>query len=130
MSTMARIFVKYPRFAAAVLYLLGFFLLTNAHAGVIINEIMYHPSSENVAEEYIELFNNSPTNTSVANWKFSKGVLFTFPNVTIPAGGYLVVAANVAAFTNKYPGVASVVGGWTGRLSNSRNDIDLDDAVS
>jgi hypothetical protein len=56
-------------------------------------------------------------------------VQFNFPNVTLAAGGYLVVA-DVTAFTNKYPGVANVIGNWTGRLSNSRNVIDLDDAMS
>ncbi|MCI0746014.1 MAG: lamin tail domain-containing protein [Verrucomicrobia subdivision 3 bacterium] len=96
---------------------------------VIINEIMYHPSSENVLEEYIELHNRAGTNVNLGGWRFSNGVEFTFaPNTILPANGYLVVAAHRQTFTNKYPGVLNVVGNWVGILSNTRNDIDLDDA--
>ncbi len=101
----------------------------SAGAQVVINEIMYHPASENVLEEYIELHNRSTTNVNVSGWRFSNGVDFTFPaNTIIPANGYLVVAAHRPTFVVKYPGVANVIGNWVGVLSNSRNDINLDDA--
>jgi len=100
---------------------------TNA-TGVIISEIMYHPSSENVLEEYIELLNKGGSAVNLAGWRFSGGVQFTFPNVSIPAGGYLVVAADTNVFKAKYPAVNNVVGNWTGFLNNSGEDIDLDDA--
>jgi hypothetical protein len=95
---------------------------------IVINEIMYHPSSENPLEEYIELFNQGATAINLSGWRFTDGVDFTFPNVTIPAGGYLVIAANTNVFKAKYPGVENVIGNWTGSLSNSREDIDLADA--
>ncbi len=98
---------------------------TNA-AGVVISEIMYHPSSENVLEEYIELHNKGASAVNLNGWRLSAGVQFTFTNVSIPAGGYLVVAANTNAFAAKYPGVTNVVGNWTGFLNNSSEDIDLD----
>jgi hypothetical protein len=104
------------------------YLLDPNRVPVVINEIMYHPQSENPLEEFIELYNYGSAPVTVAGWRFSSGVQFTFPNTSIPAGGYLVVAANVAAFSAKYPGVANVIGNWTGTLSNSREDIDLDDA--
>ncbi|MBN2505357.1 MAG: lamin tail domain-containing protein [Verrucomicrobia bacterium] len=97
--------------------------------GVIISEIMYHPSSENVLEEYIELHNKGAGAVNLTGWRFSDGVEFTFPSVTLPGGGYLVVAADVAAFTAKYPGVTNVIGNWVGLLSNGSEDIDLDDAL-
>jgi hypothetical protein len=100
---------------------------TNA-VGVIISEIMYHPSSENVLEEYIELFNKGGTAVNLNGWRFSGGVQFTFPNITLPGGGYLVVAANTNVFATKYPDVNNVVGNWTGFLNNAGEDIDLDDA--
>ena len=101
----------------------------SGRAQVVINEIMYHPASENVLEEYIELHNRATTNVNVSGWRFSNGVDFTFPASTImPANSYLVVAAHRQTFIAKYPGVANVIGDWVGVLSNSRNDIDLDDA--
>jgi len=101
----------------------------NSAGSVIISEIMYHPASEDVREEYIELSNVGATNVNLAGWRFTQGIRLTLPNVTIAPGDYLVVAADLTAFTNKYPAVTNVIGGWTGRLSNSRDDIDLDDAT-
>ncbi len=98
---------------------------TNA-AGVVISEIMYHPSSENVLEEYIELFNKGSSPANLNGWRLSKGVQYAFTNATIPPGGYLVVAANTNAFATKYPGITNVVGNWVGFLNNSSEDIDLD----
>jgi hypothetical protein len=99
------------------------------YSQVVINEIMYHPGSENVAEEYIELHNRASTNVNIGGWRISNGVEFTFPsNTVIQANGYLVVMADDETFATKYPGVLNVVGNWTGILSNSRNDINLDDA--
>src|SRR4026208_680724 len=110
-----------------ILVLLGCW---KSSAAALINEIMYHPSSEDIREEYIELLNTGTTNVNLSGWRFSKGVQFVFPNVTLAASGYLVVAADVTALTKKKPGVGNVIGNWTGRLSNSRNTINLDDAAS
>ncbi|MDO8540573.1 MAG: lamin tail domain-containing protein [Opitutaceae bacterium] len=96
-------------------------------ADVVINEIMYHPSSEATTEEYVELHNTSASPVSLEGWKFTSGVSFTFPNVSLPAGGYLVVAADRAAFVAKYPAMVNFVAGWTGHLSNSANSIVLKD---
>jgi len=107
---------------------------------VVINEVMYHPGygeygqadyvPENIAEEYVELYNRGPGAVNLQDWQFTQGVAYTFPNVSIAAGDYLVVAADVAAFLAKYPSVnpAKVVGGWTGRLSNAGQDLELEDA--
>ncbi len=104
---------------------------------VVISEIMYHPyhSQEGTIEpepvelEYIELYNRGILPVSLENWRFSDGVDFTFPAFTLEPDQYLVIAADVAAFTDAYPDVDPyfVMGGWQGRLSNSGEDIDLDD---
>jgi len=108
----------------------------NRLEGVIINEIMYHPyhsttgpiEPENLGEEYIELFNNGIYELNLDGWRFIDGVNFSFPNdVNIGVGQYLVVAADVNAFTAKYPAVTNVIGGWDGRLSNSGEKIELVD---
>ncbi len=85
---------------------------------MVINEIMYHPSSENSLEEYIELLNLGPNSVNLNGWSFARGVDFTFPNIDVAAGGYLVVAADTDTLQAKYPGITSVVGPWSGQLSN------------
>ncbi|MCA9200299.1 MAG: lamin tail domain-containing protein, partial [Planctomycetales bacterium] len=103
----------------------------NARNSVVINELMYSlpraglTDAENIDEEFIELHNRSSQAISLAGWRFTRGVDFTFPAVSIPANGYLVVAANVASFQAKYPGVNNVVGNWTGKLSNNGETVEL-----
>lgn len=106
-------------------------LVPVSRAEVVISEIMYHPLGENSAEEYIEVHNNGGVPVDVSGWKFTRGVVFDFPTETpaIPAGGYLVVAADDAAFTAKYPTVSNFVAGWAGQLSNSSNTITLTNSV-
>jgi hypothetical protein len=100
----------------------------SAVAQVWINEIMYHPASEDIREEYIELYNAGAGAVDLAGWQFSRGVRFTVPAVTIPAGGYLVVAADVDVFTSVHGPGLPVVGNWEGRLSNRAEDLELVDA--
>ncbi|MCA9216405.1 MAG: lamin tail domain-containing protein, partial [Planctomycetales bacterium] len=103
---------------------------------VVINEIMYSLpregilDAENIDEEFIELFNRSTNDVNLNDWQITRGVEFEFPDVTIPANGFLVVAANVDSFHAKYPGVENVVGGWTGKLSNDGETIELVNASS
>jgi len=111
--------------------ILGWFLsaVPCAHAQVRITELMYHPASENPAEEYVEVQNLAGTNVTLAGWQFTKGLAFTFPStLTLPPGGRLVVVADTNAFAAKYPGVTNYVGNWTGRLNNTDETIRLEDA--
>lgn len=101
----------------------------NYEGRVVINEIMYHPVSQLETEEYIEIYNRGGSAVNLAGWSITRGVDFAFPSMTLPSGGYLVIAADPAAFSAKYPGVANVIGGWTGRLSNTREDVELEDAT-
>src|SRR5882672_11139356 len=98
---------------------------------VMINEIMYHPAPdtpEDTSREWIELHNKGVAAVNLTGWRLTKGVNFTFTNSTIPAGGYLVVAANLTSFRAQYPAVSNVVGNWVGILSNNGDQIQLDDA--
>lgn len=105
-------------------------LNTNAvfQGQIVINEVMFHASSESTAEEYVELFNRGPAAVNLLGWQLNGGINFTFPNVTVAANSYLVAAANTDIFTAKYPGVGNVVGNWTGQLSNTEEEIELEDA--
>ena len=86
-------------------------------AGVLINEIMYDPPGSDDAE-WLELHNTSNAAVSLAGWRVSEGVSFTFtPQHVIPANGYLVLARDAAAFTAVYPQV-SCTGEFKGKLSN------------
>ena len=96
--------------------------------GVEINEIHYHPSSEDVREEFVELHNTGDEAVSLEGWSLSRGVRFDFPKATVPPHGYLVVAANAAIFAAKHPGVQPIVGGWEGVLSNRGETIRLENA--
>ena len=107
--------------------------VADPNVNVVISEIMYHPSSHSDLEEYIELYNAGLAPVNLADWQLADGVQFTFPNVTINAGQYLVVAADLEAFAAKYPTVTNVVGGWTdvpagtepGVLSDAGENIQL-----
>lgn len=117
--------------------LLGCWLgVFQAAAAPVISEIYYHPphaltSPEPVAQEWIEIHNPDLFPANMDGWVFTKGISYTFaPGTQLPAGGRLVVAANLPAFQAAYPGVTNVVGGWTGRLSNSGEAIELVDSLS
>src|SRR5947208_13096757 len=88
-------------------------------ADVVISEIMFHPSSGDDGQEYVELYNRGDASANLTGWSFDKGINYNFSGGALNPGTYLVVAANLAKFQAKYPSVSNVVGGWTGALSNS-----------
>jgi hypothetical protein len=95
---------------------------------VVINEVMYHPITEDARDEWIELHNRGAAAADLSNWRFTQGVAYTFaPGTVIPAGGFLVVSANRARFLTRYPAVApaSVVGDWSGSLADGGELIRL-----
>lgn len=108
--------------------LLSLVMAVPSRGDVVINEIMYHPESEDVREEFIELLNNGPEPVDVSGWQFVRGVRYVVPPGSMLApGGVLVVCADPATFGARYPGIANFVGGWDGILSNSGQDIVLAD---
>src|ERR1044071_8968681 len=100
----------------------------SAFGGVVINEIMYHPASTNVLEEWVELLNTGTTNVNLSGWRFTRGVHFTFPtNTTLAAGAYIVVAADAATFAAKHPGTGNVAPGSAGPIVG--HTLELDDVA-
>ncbi len=97
---------------------------------VVINEIMYHPVSEDDADEYIELHNIGSSAVSLAGWSFTRGISYDFPTTTvIPAGGYLVVARDRARLTARYGlDPSQVLGNYRGNLDDGGEKIRLRDA--
>ena len=95
---------------------------------VVINEIMYHPISGQIEDEFVELYNRGTNTAKVGGWKFLNGIRFTFPASTvIPAGGYLVVAKSAARLALNYPGLtsANLVGDFSGTLSHGGERLTL-----
>jgi hypothetical protein len=83
-----------------------------------VTELMFHPRSPAGAEtnlsygegdyEYIELRNTGSGAIGLAGTRISNGVTFDFTQGsvdTLAAGDYVLVVANRAAFTNRYPSV-------------------------
>ncbi|MES2568788.1 MAG: CotH kinase family protein, partial [Verrucomicrobiota bacterium] len=71
--------------------------------------------------------NASAGPVSVAGWRLTSAVEYTFPpNTTIAAGGYLIVAENPAAIQTKFGKTA--IGPWIGNLSSKGEVIRLRNA--
>ena len=109
---------------------------------IVINEIMYHPdwpaggSYNNDRYEYIELHNTSSGPVTLydqddGSWKFTDGIDYTFPvspnEVTIPAGGYILVVKDPNAFSWRYPGVSAgiIYGPYDGWLANGGEKVEI-----
>ena len=101
--------------------------VTRSAKNIVINEIMFNPTSGNELEEFIELANIGTEPISLAGWQFDSGVTLTFPDVAIPAGGFLVISADPVIFEATYGVPPGVPEGWIGRLSNSGERIRLID---
>ena len=109
---------------------------------IVISEIMYNPdwpesgSYTNDQYEYIELKNISAEPVTLycddktEPWKFTDGVEFIFPAdtpVTIPAGGYILIAKKPEAFSWRYPSVPDsiIFGPYDGNLNNAGESLEL-----
>lgn len=100
-------------------------------SSIIINEINYDPADPTKREEFIEFHNPTGATIDMSGWILDAGVDFIFPGgVTIPAGGYLTVVENAAAFAAKYPSAPAPAGVWAAgdQLANSGENIRLRDS--
>jgi hypothetical protein len=94
---------------------------------IVINEMMYKPISGNDDDQYIELYNKGTNTVDLTGWQFTAGVTFTFPSVTLPPNGYLVVAKNLTNLLAKYPNLnnGNTVGNYGGKLSHNGEQVTL-----
>ena len=107
-----------------------FFVVVLALAGragaVVINEIHFNGRDNTVKNEFIELYNTSPSAVSMAGWRISGGVDYIFPaGTSIPANGYLLVAASPATILAKFSKTA--LGPWAGSLNSDGETVRLRD---
>ena len=105
------------------------FFSTPTKPPIVVNEIHYKPADRTRPTEFIELANPSATAFDLSGWRLLGGVDHRFPPGTIiPAGGFLVVAANSAAFQSYYG--FPPAGQWLGTLRNSGENIELRNAAN
>ena len=96
---------------------------------VVINEVQYDPASGKDGEQFVEIYNRSPTAVDLGKWRLSGGISFTFPtNTTLAPGGYLVVAGKVAELLLSHPTLnpAMVAGSFNGKLAHGGDVVRLD----
>ncbi len=100
-------------------------------ADIVINEIMYNPSGDQGDDdfyEFLELYNNEDYDVDLSGWNFTAGIEFTFgDNVTLAAGGYLVLAKAPDSIEDYYS-ITGVYGPFDGNLGNSGELVQLADA--
>ncbi len=93
-----------------------------------LTEVMYNPA-DGQELEYLEMQNVGGSTLDLNGARFTDGIEYTFDNVQLMSGQFLIVAKDTAAFAGKYDAQgATVVGGYNGRLSNGGETIELVDA--
>ncbi len=110
------------------------FEVTSTKNNLRITEIMYHPQDANDGSdpntEFIELKNISTQTINLNLVSFTDGVDFTFPDMNLAAGDYVVVVEDQNAFTSRYPSFSGIIAGeYTGKVSNAGERLELCDAL-
>lgn len=95
---------------------------------IVINEIMYKAISDDVDDEYVELYNRGSHAVDLGGWRFVAGIEFEFPaNTLLAADGYLVIARNASHLKTNYPdlNLANTVGDFRGNLRDQGERVAL-----
>ena len=105
------------------------FNVGNVRDNLRITEIMYNPAEPDT--EYVELKNISNTESINLNLvEFNNGIEFTFDDVLLSPGQYVVVVEDQDTFENMYGTGLNIAGQYEGQLSNSGEKIKLVDAAA
>ncbi|REJ83164.1 MAG: T9SS C-terminal target domain-containing protein [Bacteroidetes bacterium] len=95
------------------------------------NEINYNSDGAMNSGDWVELYNYGTVALDISGWKFRDEEdhhTFKFPTGTvIPAGGFLVLIEDTAAFRQRYPSVTNKIGPIGFNLSNGGEEIRLFD---
>lgn len=98
-----------------------------------ITEIMYHPQAPTDAgepnEEFIELTNIGDETINLNLVRFTNGIDFTFPNLELAPGQYIVVVQDREVFVARYSNRIQIAGQYSGSLNNAGERITLQDAA-
>ncbi len=93
-----------------------------------ITELMYHPDND-PNDEYVELTNTGNETINLNLVKFTNGIDFTFGDIDLAPGEYVVVVQDQAAFNARYGIGINIAGRYSGRLNNAGEKVRLEDAV-
>jgi len=105
----------------------GDFSYANALAlldGLRVTELMYHASAGS-SYDYIELQNVGDTTLNLTGVRLSDGIDFTFGQMLLDPGRYVVVVKNLTAFRSTYGTGINIAGEYSGNLSNGGERIVL-----
>ncbi|MGL1902656.1 MAG: lamin tail domain-containing protein [Fibrobacterales bacterium] len=98
---------------------------------VKLSEIHYHPKDSGLVDddeyEFLEFYNTSDQELSLKDLRFTSGVNYWFPDITIKPDSFYVIASNATEFTARY-GFAPHAE-YTKGLSNSGESICLRDGL-
>ncbi len=109
---------------------------------LVLSELNYHPHEPTQEElainpawtredfEFVEVLNLGALPVDLNGVKLAQAIEFTFPMISLPVGGRIVVVRNQAAFTTRYGTGINIAGTYSGTLSDSSEPISLVDSAS
>lgn len=117
----------------------GFFILAGAvHAAandIIFTEIMYNPAGTDTKMEWVEIFNAGSGDVTLVpgsgndSWRFNDGSNHTLTlaqgSLTMPAGGYAILASDAQTFLDAHAGFSNTVIDTVMSLNNTSDAIQL-----
>ena len=116
------------------------FVIPASQSELRISELHFNPAVPTAAEiaagyndnddfEFIEIYNPSTTGTiNLSGVQLSDGVTFVFSDTDLLPGQRAVVVEDVDAFMQRYGDSDTVLGQWSGSLSNSGEEVALLDS--
>ena len=97
------------------------------NAKLVMTEINYRsPLGGTDSLEFIEIYNNDAAPWNLQNFQFTKGIEYSFPNMTVNPQGYVLLAKSAQWIQNTY-GVTALQWNAGGALSNQGEAIVLKD---
>ena len=96
-----------------VFVLMSFLITSTLYSQIVINEVMYAPTSPN--KEWFELYNLGTSAVNVQNWKWRDAAIsnpvrtITTLSVTVNPNDFVIICEDSTNFRSAYPGVTALV---------------------
>ncbi len=116
------------------------FVIPASQSDLRISEIHFNPADPTASEilagftdnddfEFLELFNPSTTGTiNLSGLQLSDGMTFDFGDTNLLPGERAVVVEDIDAFVARYGSSSTILGEWSGGLSNGGEEVTLVDS--